>query len=185
MQDPAFGTGEPRRPQGAGDRRGGHGRGRAEPDDQDRQAVGQVQTRGLQRRPRVRPLRQGLRELPQIPFPGLFPLRPGPRAGQALQRQGAGIQDHFDGSVAGDARHDQGDDRAAADRGGDRSVHSRPDGEGPRVEGRHAAAPERLRPRSAGLAAPLLEKPQGEPLAISGRIFGRQQHPLLNRISIL
>jgi len=111
--------------------------------------------------------------------------RPGPRAGQALQRQGAGIQDHFDGSVAGDARHDQGDDRAAADRGGDRSVHSRPDGEGPRVEGRHAAAPERLRPRSAGLAAPLLEKPQGEPLAISGRIFGRQQHPLLNRISIL
>ena len=56
---------------------------------------------------------------------------------------------------------------------------------GPRVEGRHAAAPERLRPRSAGLAAPLLEKPQGEPLAISGRIFGRQQHPLLNRISIL
>ena len=49
VQDPAHGAGKPRSAQGAGDRRRGYGRQRAEPHHQDRQAVGQIRAGGLQR----------------------------------------------------------------------------------------------------------------------------------------
>ena len=49
---------------------------------------------------------QGLRKFPQIPVQRLFPLHPGQGPTQALQRQGAGIQDYFDGTALRNARHD-------------------------------------------------------------------------------
>ncbi len=125
VQDAAFGAREPRSAQRAGDRCGGYGGRGAEPHDQDGQAVGQVPSRGLQRRARVRALRQGLREFPQIPLSGLLPLHPRQGAAQALPRFGrAGVQDRLDGAAVGTARHDDPRNRAAAPRGRDHAGSS-------------------------------------------------------------
>ena len=81
-------------------------------------------------------------------------------------------------------RDDQGDDRSCDEEVTEAFIHDLTE----RVRESKGDTLLRLNVYDRGaqvLAAPLLEKPQGEPLAISGRIFGRQQHPLLNRISIL
>ena len=174
VQDAGGRSGSPRRVEGQGDRRGGHGRRGAEPNDQDRKAVGKVQVGGLQRHARIRAFRQGLREFPQIPFQRLFPLYPGTGTAAPLQRPGAGIPHHVDDAAVGVAGGRQGGARAASRRGD----HARPDrtdgpfGQG--GEGQYPAAAERLRPAGTGVAQSLFEELQGEPYAGIGVVLRRQ-----------